>query len=85
MKGYADIFEAKIAPLGWSPDPAGSHRISPWLGQETVVLAGGWEGTAAVPACDFFVEECVLFQSILGRGGAEYVPLARIAFGKERE
>ena len=30
----------------------------------------------------FFFEECVLFQSILGRGGAEYVPLARAAFSE---
>jgi hypothetical protein len=48
-----------------------------------VPLESGWDTGAAVQSLDFFVEECILFQSILGRGGAEYVPLARIAFGKE--
>jgi hypothetical protein len=31
-----------------------------------------------MPGTDFLMEECVLFQSILGRAGAQYVPLKRI-------
>jgi 2'-5' RNA ligase len=83
LKGYADLFERKIAPLGWSPDPRGFTPHITLARAGTVPLESGWDSGAAVPSLDFFVEECTLFQSILGRGGAEYVPLARIAFGKE--
>jgi RNA 2',3'-cyclic 3'-phosphodiesterase len=83
LAGYAALFEAKIAPLGWSPDPRGftPHVTVARAGEAG--LPGGWDAGADVPAVDFFVEECVLFQSILGRGGPEYLPLARIPFGKE--
>jgi hypothetical protein len=36
----------------------------------------------AVPAGEFLVTECVLFQSLLGAGGAQYVPLRTIQFEK---
>ena len=85
LKGYADLFETKIAPLGWSPDPRGFTPHITVARSGSVPLESGWEAGSAIPPVDFFVEECVLFQSILGRAGAEYVPLARIAFGKERK
>jgi hypothetical protein len=43
-------------------------------------VEGEWDAGVEMPTADFFVDECVLFQSILGREGAEYVPLDRIAF-----
>jgi RNA 2',3'-cyclic 3'-phosphodiesterase len=85
MREYAELFEAKIAPLGWPPDPRGftPHITVARAGGE--VLEGGWEKGAILPPLDFFVDECVLFQSILGRAGAEYAPLARVALREERE
>jgi RNA 2',3'-cyclic 3'-phosphodiesterase len=83
LKGYADLFETKIAPLGWSPDPRGFTPHITVARAGTVPLESGWAAGADVPKTDFFVEECVLFQSILGRAGAQYVPLAHVAFGKE--
>jgi hypothetical protein len=33
-----------------------------------------------VPGLSFSLSECVLFQSVLRKEGAEYIPLRRIAF-----
>jgi RNA 2',3'-cyclic 3'-phosphodiesterase len=85
LEGYADLFETKIAPLGWSPDPRGFTPHITVGRAERVSLENGWGAGAAIPSVDFFVEECVLFRSLLGRAGAEYLPLAHVAFGKERE
>ena len=85
MTEYWNLFESKIAPLGWSPDPRGFTPHITVARAGSIPLESGWDAGVRLPALDFFVEECVLFQSILGRAGAEYVPLARIAFGRESE
>jgi 2'-5' RNA ligase len=78
MRAYGSLFEKKISPLGWTPDERGfSAHI-------TVARAGkspfaGWNSSVEIPRTDFFMEECVLFQSILGRDGAQYVPLKKIS------
>jgi 2'-5' RNA ligase len=83
LKDYWSTFEETIAPLGWSPDPRGFTPHVTVARAGTVALQSGWEAGVQFSAIEFLVEECVLFQSILGRAGAEYVPLTRIAFGKE--
>jgi 2'-5' RNA ligase len=81
LRSYWSLFEEKIAPLGWTPDERGfSAHI-------TVARAGnsgiaGWDGSMEVPRTDFLMEECVLFQSVLGRAGAQYVSLKKISLKK---
>lgn len=80
LNSYWETFEKAIAPLGWQPDKRG---FAPHV---TIARAGStpvdetWKTGIQVPSLDFFFQECVLFQSILSREGAEYVPLRRIAF-----
>ena len=80
MKSYWDLLEKKLAPLGFTADARGfSPHITVARAGSTPV-EGGWDAGIKMPAADFFVDECVLFQSILGREGAEYVSLERIPF-----
>jgi 2'-5' RNA ligase len=83
MGAYGRLFEEKIAPLGFVPDERGFTPHVTIARAGSVSLENGWGAATVVPSDDFFVQECVLFQSILGRGGAEYVPLARIPFERE--
>ncbi|MGA2977153.1 MAG: RNA 2',3'-cyclic phosphodiesterase [Spirochaetia bacterium] len=82
MRDYWRLFESKIAPLGWTADARG---FSPHV---TIARAGsapvdpGWTECVELPALDFAIEECVLFQSILDRAGARYIPVQKIAFAK---
>ena len=68
---------------GWEPDRRG---FSPHI---TVARSGSapldprWATEAAVPPGEFPITECVLFQSLLGSGGARYLPLKRILFAGE--
>jgi RNA 2',3'-cyclic 3'-phosphodiesterase len=80
---YWTMFEGKVAPLGWPSDPRGFSPHVTVARAGGVPLAPGWSDGVDIPALDFFFEECVLFQSIPGRGGAEYLPLARAAFRGE--
>ena len=82
MDAYWRLFEDKIAPLGFVPDERGFTPHVTIARAGSVVLESGWAAATVVPSDDFFVRECVLFQSILGRGEAEYVPLKRIVFEK---
>jgi RNA 2',3'-cyclic 3'-phosphodiesterase len=83
MRAYWSLFEEKIAPLGFAPDPRGFTPHVTVARAGSVLLENGWGSTVAVSAADFLVQECVLFQSVLGKGGAEYVPLERLTFQKE--
>jgi 2'-5' RNA ligase len=83
MRSYGKLFEEKIAPLGFLPDARGFTPHVTIARSGSVLLESGWGAGIAIPPVDFLLQECVLFQSVLGRGGAEYVPLQRIAFGKE--
>lgn len=82
MRSYWDLFEKKISPLGWAPDERG---FSPHV---TVARAGraarsGEDPNVEIPPIAFLMEECVLFQSILGRAGAQYLALKRISLKRE--
>jgi 2'-5' RNA ligase len=82
MRSYWDLLEKKISPLGWVPDERG---FSPHV---TVARAGKAGGSGEnlnveIPPIDFSIEECVLFQSILGHAGAQYLALKRISLKRE--
>ena len=84
MKSYWDLLEKKLAPLGFTADARGfSPHITVARAGSTPV-EGGWDAGVEMPAGDFFVAECVLFQSILGREGSEYVSLERITFERAK-
>jgi 2'-5' RNA ligase len=83
MAAYGKLFEEKIAPLGFAPDARGFTPHVTVARAGSVLLESGWGASIAAPSADFLVQEYVLFQSVLGRGGAEYVPLKRIAFEKD--
>jgi RNA 2',3'-cyclic 3'-phosphodiesterase len=82
MRKYWKLFEDRIAPLGFAPDARGFTPHVTVARAGSIPLESGWSDGIAVPAVDFLLEECVLFQSLLGKGGAQYVPLKRIAFEK---
>ena len=85
MRSYGKLFEDTIAPLGFAPDPRGFTAHVTVARSGSLPLENGWGSTVAIPAEEFLVRECVLFQSVLGRDGATYVPLKRIAFGEGGE
>ncbi|HEY9595643.1 MAG TPA: hypothetical protein VHE79_14285, partial [Spirochaetia bacterium] len=88
LAAFARRYEETIAPLStlggpaqaWLPDARGftPHITVARAGREP--LGDRWRDGLVVDPLDFEVEECVLFESILGRGGAEYHPLAAIRF-----
>jgi RNA 2',3'-cyclic 3'-phosphodiesterase len=80
MRGYWEVFEDKISPLGWVPDKRGfvPHVTVGRTG--TVPLGREWASSVKMPPLVFDVTQCVLFQSVLGRDGATYVPLKTISF-----
>jgi len=88
MREFSAAFTDRLEPLrkpggplqGWLPDKRG---FTPHI---TVARAGStplsthWAEVVSVPAQEFLITECVLFQSVLGSSGARYVPLNTIAF-----
>jgi len=80
IRAYWSLFEKKISPLGWTPEERGfsAHITIARAGREAV----GWNAGLEMPRTDFLMEECVLFQSILGRARAQYVPLKKITLEK---
>lgn len=80
LQEYWKTFEAVVAPLGWQSDARGFAPHVTIARAGTAPLEGRWMEGIAVPQSPFFLQECVLFQSVLGRDGARYVPLKRIAF-----
>ena len=71
MRSYWDLFEQAILPLGWAPDTRGFTPHVTVARAGSVPLDGSFMSSVAIPGLDFLVEECVLFQSILGRAGAQ--------------
>ncbi len=72
------VVEQVIEPLGWRRDPRG---FTPHV----TVGRAGRGGAApidpagvAIPAAPFRLDEIVLFESVLGPGGAAYRPEARV-------
>lgn len=80
LRSYWESFESAISPLGWEPDKRGFTPHVTLARNSGSPVAPGWTSDAQLPQHRFSITECVLFQSILGRGGAEYVPLERITF-----
>lgn len=80
MRVYWDLFQKKISPLGWTPDARGfsAHITIARAGR----TAASWDADLDMPRMDFLMEDCVLFQSILGPAGAQYVPLKKITLVK---
>lgn len=83
MQACWEQLQSLIAMEGWERDPRGftPHVTVARVGNS--FLESGWEGVIASPLSEFEVAECVLFQSVLERGGPRYLPLARVAFGKD--
>jgi RNA 2',3'-cyclic 3'-phosphodiesterase len=82
MRDYWDLFESKIVPLHLQPDPRGFQPHVTVARTGKAPMDSRWVDHVRVPSLDFEVAECVLFQSMLGRAGAVYVPLRSIGFGK---
>ncbi len=80
LQSYWQRFESAVSPLGWEPDKRGFTPHVTLARNPGSRVAPGWDSAARLPEVPFSVRECVLFQSILGHGGAEYVPLERIGF-----
>jgi len=64
----------------WSPDSRGFSPHITVARAGPVPLSRHWADEAEVPPGEFLVERCVLFQSVLGSGGARYVPLRTLVF-----
>ncbi len=77
--------EAAVAPLGFPPE---NRAYSPHLtigrvrqADRRLNIRGVVREQDAFVAPAFVVRELVVFQSLLGPGGARYVPLARVGLG----
>lgn len=81
MRDYWDLFESKIVPLHLDPDPRGFQPHITVARVGTLKVDSRWVDFVRVPQLDFEISECILFNSILGRSGAIYVPLKRVSFG----
>jgi 2'-5' RNA ligase len=80
LRSYWELLESLISPLGWEPDRRGFNPHITLARNSGANLAPSWGSGVQLPDKGFSLCECVLFQSILGRHGAEYVPLQRIIF-----
>jgi RNA 2',3'-cyclic 3'-phosphodiesterase len=80
MRAYGEIFERVVAPLGWKADPRGFAPHVTVGRAGSVPLGPEWASAVKLAPLEFDVTQCVLFQSILGREGAQYVPLKTISF-----
>jgi 2'-5' RNA ligase len=88
MAEFWRLFQSKVAPLArfegsggeWLPDARGFTPHITVARCNRSSIDRRWREDLEIPREDFSLGECVLFQSILGRDGAHYVPLARAAF-----
>jgi 2'-5' RNA ligase len=90
MRVFWELLERKLQPLRgpdgplprWSPDGRGFAPHVTVARASSAPLSAHWVDGVSLPAEEFQVTECVLFQSLLGAGGAQYVPLRTITFEK---
>jgi len=69
------------APLSrWSPEARGFAPHVTVARAGSAPLSPQWAQGVSIPSGEFSITECVLFQSVLGEGGARYVPLKTIPF-----
>ena len=84
MRALSDRVGARVAPLGYTRDPDEEFRPHLTLARFRVPTdlrpVRGLIGPEPVGA-GWAVEEVVLFESILGAGGARHVPRARLPVG----
>jgi RNA 2',3'-cyclic 3'-phosphodiesterase len=87
MRSFFAALTEKLQPLRaggplrqWSPDARGFSPHITVARPGAAPLSSHWAEEAEVPAEEFLVSECVLFQSLLGPAGARYVPLQKITF-----
>ena len=70
-------FQGALSPLGYREDPRGFSPHITLARNASTVMEREWGDGVPVPGMDFIFSEIVLYQSILGPAGAEYVPLRR--------
>jgi 2'-5' RNA ligase len=85
---FSRRFEQRIAglarlggpPQAWLPDARGftPHITVARAGRDTI--HDMWAEGLELPHIDFIVDECVLFESLIGVGGSEYHALAAMRF-----
>jgi RNA 2',3'-cyclic 3'-phosphodiesterase len=88
MTDFYGSFTAKLETLrqpggplgGWTPDRRGFAPHITVARSGSAPLSPHWAEVVRVPAGEFLVTECVLFQSLLGAGPATYVPLRTVSF-----
>lgn len=88
MTDFYRAFTAKLETLrlpggplgGWTPDRRGFAPHITVARSGSAPLSPHWAEAVRVPAEEFLVTECVLFQSVLGAGPAKYVPLRTVSF-----
>jgi RNA 2',3'-cyclic 3'-phosphodiesterase len=88
MQAFWDLLTRKLQPLRspdgplarWSPDGRGFAPHVTVARASSASLSAHWVKGVSVPDEEFTITECVLFQSLLGAGGAQYVPLRTITF-----
>ena len=88
MTDFHRAFTAKLDQLrgpggplgGWTPDRRGFAPHVTVARSGSAPISPHWADVVKLPAEDFLVTECVLFQSVLGEGRARYVPLRTVAF-----
>jgi 2'-5' RNA ligase len=88
MHSFWALFTEKLQALrgtdgplvAWRPD---GKEFVPHI---TVARAGSsllsphWARSVLVPSTEFLITGCVLFQSVVGAGGSQYLPLKTIQF-----
>jgi 2'-5' RNA ligase len=79
LRALNATFQAAISTLGYAEDPRGFSPHVTLARNNSTVMDKSWGDGIPVPGMDFTFHELVLFQSILGPKGAEYVPLRRAA------
>jgi len=88
MSRFWKLFTEKLEPLRradgplreWSLDGRGFVPHVTVARSGSTPLSADWAMKVTVPSGEFLITECVLFQSVLGPGGAHYVPLRAIPF-----
>ena len=88
MNAFWKLLTDKLEPLRkagsplsrWSPEARGFAPHVTVARAGSTPLSAEWTQGVSIPTGEFAVTECVLFQSLIGEGGARYVPLKTIAF-----
>jgi RNA 2',3'-cyclic 3'-phosphodiesterase len=88
IQAFWDLLTRRLQPLRspggplarWSPDGRGFAPHVTVARASSTPFSARWVEGVDIPGEEFRITECVLFQSLLGAGGAQYVPLRAITF-----